>query len=43
MSDDRSTKMALLAVSLYVLISILSQCIEPRGYSEFGEAPDYRD
>jgi hypothetical protein len=43
MRDDWIAKMAILIVSLYVLTSILSQCIEPQGHSDYGEAPDYRD
>jgi hypothetical protein len=43
MRDDRIPNLAILVVSLYVLISILSQCIESRDRGEYGEAPDYRD
>jgi hypothetical protein len=43
MRDDRISNLAILVVSLYVLINILSQCVEPRVRGEYGEAPDYRD
>jgi hypothetical protein len=43
MMDDRIAATAFFFVVLIVLLEGLGRCVLPPTYSEYGEAPDYRD
>jgi hypothetical protein len=43
MTEDRITAAAFFFVIVIVLLESLGQCVLPPTYSEYGEAPDYRD
>ena len=43
MSEHRIPALALFVVVAFLLLEGLGRCMLPPTYSEYGEAPDYRD